>query len=96
MNARGIPPAAQQVLPVLVAEGEYTYTGRRYLPWQGVPTLEGVPTLAGGNYPIQGRYPLSGPGQGRYLWTDKQTETITFAHSTDAGGAVQSPQRDLH
>ena len=56
-----------------------------YLPWPGVPTLAGgVPTLAGGYLPWLG---------GTYLgqvtprvWTDKQTETTTFPHATDAGG----------
>ena len=47
-----------------------------YLPWMGVPT--------------QGMYPPPPPhqleGDTNPLWTDTQTENITFPHPSDAGG----------
>ena len=81
MNARGIPPAAYQVLHLL-----------SYPTGGGVPHLlmgGGTPSPGHGVYPIPGRgggYPIPGWGTSPRLWTDKQTETITFPHPSDAGG----------
>ena len=64
---------------ILLQESPPTWTGPgggTYLGW-------GVPTLARGYLPWSGGRYL--PGYPR-VWTDKQTETITFPYPTDAGG----------
>ena len=64
MNARGIPPATQQVFTVLVCPG-WAGGGSTYPGW-GVPTLvRGYLPWLGGTYPGQGTF----PGEG--VWTDK-------------------------
>ena len=54
----------------------------------GTPSLDsGVARLWTGGYPIPGFISPSGPGRGTLrVWTDKQIETITFPHPSDAGG----------
>ena len=64
VNARGIPPAVYQVLAVVLSGG-----GGYPIPGQGVPH-------PGWEYQW-GVCPTPGWGNTR-VWTDKQTETITF------------------
>ena len=70
VNARGIPPAAQQMFTVLIWPGRDG--GRCYLPWLGGEYLLWPGGTCQGRYlpsgPGQDRYPPppSGPGQGRY------------------------------
>ena len=73
--------------------GIYLGWGGTYLCW-GIPTLDrgtypgwGVPTLARGYLPWPGGDTYLGWGvPPPQVWTNKQAETVTFPHPTEAGG----------
>ena len=54
------------------------------LTWMGVPPFQvGGTPFSGGGTPFPGRW---GTGTPVDVWTDTQSETITFPHPSDAGG----------
>ena len=90
VNARGIPPAVQQVLcgedtypservPTL-ARGYLPWPGGTYLGWQGyLPSPAGVPTLARGYLPWLGsNLPWWGEGQLPWLGVPILVRTVTY------------------